>query len=72
MEENLSRLQAYKAMFKFINSYYVRKGKPLQLGNLLSDIQLLPDNTSADPASWYDWLEAVNQVVAEEDLDEAA
>ena len=27
---------------------------------------LLPDHTSADPAAWYDWLEAVNQITNED------
>jgi hypothetical protein len=63
MEEKLSLIQAYKAMFAFICSYYFRKGEPDELGSLLGDIQLWEDGTTADPASWYDWLKAVDKVM---------
>ncbi|MFQ5400500.1 MAG: hypothetical protein ACE5E7_12990 [Anaerolineae bacterium] len=79
MEKTLTLKQAYKAMFVFVKNYYNRKGKTDELGILLGDIQLLSyllddpekegDETSlytADPASWGDWLEAVETVLQEE------
>ncbi|MBK7895979.1 MAG: hypothetical protein WAS33_03415 [Candidatus Promineifilaceae bacterium] len=78
MQEPISIPQAYRAMFVFIKNYYERKGKPAELGILLSDIQLMShlyplreENDSirletADPASWHDWLEAVNTILDED------
>ena len=62
----LTVLQAYKAMFEFIKDYYYQIGKPDQIGNLLSDMQLIKGEFSADPAAWNDWLEAVKKVQQEE------
>lgn len=71
--------QAYKAMFVFVKNYYNRKGQPDELGVLLGDIQLVSyllndpeiegDEISlytADPASWGDWIKAVETVLQEE------
>ena len=79
MESHITAKQAYKAMFVFVKKYYYRKGKPDEIGNLLSDLQLLsyhyddPQRESngdrlntADPASWDDWIEAVGTVLKEE------
>jgi hypothetical protein len=63
MEEKLSFIQAYKAMFEFISAYYFRKGEPDAIGSLLGDIQLWKDGTPIDPASWSDWLLAVDKVM---------
>lgn len=81
MEEKLTTRQAYNAMFLFVKAYYYRKGKPEEIGSLLSDLQplsyLLNDPLregssarldTADPASWDDWLVAVSTVVDEENL----
>ena len=80
MDAELSPTQAYKAMFTFVREYYYRTGRPDDIGNLLSDIQLLshlyedPQRegsagrlSTADPASWEDWLRAVNQVLENQD-----
>jgi len=66
MEEKLTSIQAYKAMFIFIEEYYNRLGKPIEIGNLLSDIQLLRDRVTLDPAAWEDWLKAIRQVQQDE------
>jgi hypothetical protein len=64
MKEKLDVLEAYKCMFEFLREYYYRKGKPDELGDVLSDIQLLESNIPADPAMWEDWIEAVEKVLA--------
>jgi hypothetical protein len=53
-------------MFEFIEDYYNRTGKPVAIGNLLSDCQLIRGEETADPAAWYDWVKAVNKVLCEE------
>lgn len=66
-------------MLIFIENYYNRKNNPEELGILLSDIQLLGSLlrdiegegeknglSTADPASWSDWLESVKTVLREE------
>ena len=63
MNETLTFKEAYKAMFIFVREYYYRTGRPDSIGNLLSDTQLLESGIPADPASWQDWLDAVNKVI---------
>jgi hypothetical protein len=60
-KKNLSSEQAFRAMFLFLNAYYDRTQGKSELASVLSDIQLDPDSGSpADPATWEDWLAAVN------------
>jgi hypothetical protein len=49
---------AYLAMFHFLDSYY-QATKSGDVGGLLGGLSLLQDGSSADPAMWQDWLEAV-------------
>lgn len=72
MENQLTTKQAYKAMFLFIHRYSEHTAKPVGIGNMLSDIQLLSHlhgdlaregdanclHTVA-LASWNDWVNAV-------------
>ena len=62
MEEKITLLDAYKAMVSFLDDYYFRYGQE-NLGSVLGSLQLLPNETTADPAAWYDWLESVKKVV---------
>ena len=66
MEEKITILQAYKAMFEFLRELYYREGRPENLGNFLSDLQLLDNGKSADPASWDDWLSMISNVINNE------
>ena len=63
MNEELTLIQAYKAMLIFIEEYYYRGGEPDEIGLLLGIMQLLDDGEPADPAMWNDWITAVNQVM---------
>ena len=66
MEDKISIIQAYKAMYEFLRELYYREGQPDNLGSFLSDLQLLENGKTADPASWFDWLEIVKRVLLEE------
>jgi hypothetical protein len=54
----LTEKQAYAAMFKFLKDIYERE-HPEYILQMLSDMQLLPDGGSADPAYDSDWQSAV-------------
>ena len=64
MEEKITILEAYKAMITFLDDYYLRFGQD-SVRDILSSIHLLKDGTSADPAAWFDWLEAVKRILKE-------
>lgn len=82
MEEKLTKIQAYKAMFHFLVEYYERKGKPEEIGSLLSDTQTLGDffkDTrregdgtilyTLDSASWGDWLKGVKLLLGPDNME---
>ena len=66
MEEKITVLQAYKAMFEFLNDLYYREGQPDNLGSFLGDLQLLENGNTTDPAAWYDWLDVIRKVIEDE------
>lgn len=57
-------IQAYRAMFEFLQSYYERTGAD-EIGALLGSMQLLNDGVPADSALWDDWLLAVEKISSE-------
>ncbi|MFA6066166.1 MAG: hypothetical protein WC707_03220 [Candidatus Babeliaceae bacterium] len=64
MDCELTKLQAFNVMRKFLENYY-EKTLSDDIGALLGDLQLLQDNRTADPAAWNDWLNCINQIVNE-------
>jgi len=62
LDKELTALEAYKAMLVFLERCWVLRGKPEQVGSVLSAIQLTNETRTADPAAWFDWLEAVEEV----------
>lgn len=66
MNVKLTPIQAYQAMFFFLEGFYSREGNSDEIGLLLSMMQLLGDNKPADPAMWNDWIMAVKRVLAAE------
>ena len=66
MEEKITVLQAYKAMFEFLSDLYYREGQPDNLGGFLGGLQLLDNGNTTDPAAWTDWLEDVNRILKDE------
>ena len=53
--------EAYLAMFYYLDDYYSKMPSD-DLGNLLSDMALLPDGDPANPAAWEDWKKAVEKI----------
>ncbi len=64
METKLTVLEAYKAMYAYLDHYYFQMGEPDEIGGLLGDLRLLDDGTPVDPAAWTDWLDAVKKACA--------
>ncbi len=67
MEKKLSQLQAFKIMQSFLEKYFERTRSD-DVGSLLGDIQLIPNNTTRDPAAWNDWLDCVNSELSKDNL----
>jgi len=59
--------ESYRAMFFFIDELYIQTGYDELAAGILSDMQLLPDNTSVDPAAKINWFRAVNCVMIGEE-----
>jgi len=60
----LNPLQAYRAMFYFLEAYYERTGAD-DVGALLGSMQLLEDGMPADSAIWSEWLLVTTKVLRE-------
>ncbi len=58
--DNLSDIQALKAMQLFLEGYFERT-KSDDIGSLLGDLQLADDGTTFDPAVWDEWLDCVTR-----------
>lgn len=54
----MNKLEAYKAMVRFLEKYYNRT-KSDDIGSLLGDMILIESHRTADPAVWEDWLECI-------------
>lgn len=64
-QQLLTPRQAYLVMFEFLRQYYER-GQSDEIGNLLGNLSLLSDGSSADPPQWTDWEIAVDRVLETE------
>ena len=62
--ENLTEIQAFKAMIIFLDDYYDRTQSD-EIGAILGGLQIVGDGMPADPAAWDDWLKCVRQVLSE-------
>lgn len=58
----LESKQAFQAMVNYLEKYYERT-KSDDIGSILSDLILLEDGTTADPAAWNDWKESVDTIL---------
>jgi hypothetical protein len=65
----LTQEQAYAAMFLFLAQYYHRTSSD-DVGGLLSDLQIMPDGISADPAAMSDWQTCLAQAQAHDSYPE--
>ena len=62
MNDSLTTVEAFRAMFIFLDHYYARGGcESEDIAILLSGISqtLWTDGSTNDPAQWQDWLVAV-------------
>jgi NADH:ubiquinone oxidoreductase subunit len=65
MNENLTTIQSFKAMQKFLEGYY-KKTNSDDIGSLLGDLQLTnTERKTMDPAAWENWLKAIIDVARE-------
>lgn len=53
--------EAFKSMVLFLEGYYERTCSN-DVGGLLSDMILLDDGTTADPAAWNDWINCIEKI----------
>lgn len=60
--EKLSSQQAFEAMVLFLEMYYEHTQSD-DVGGLLSDMIFLEDGTTADPATWGEWVECIERVL---------
>ena len=58
----LTKLEAYLAMYTYLEAYYDR-GKSDEIASMLSSMSILEDGSSADPAIKEDWDDAVESVI---------
>lgn len=66
MEKKITKKQAYIAMIKFLEIYYA-KGNFDDIGSLLGEMDFLSDGSTADSASWEEWIDSVNAIVKSEE-----
>jgi hypothetical protein len=67
MNKKLTVLEAYKAMFYFLENLY-KLTKSDDLGGVLGSMMLLEDESTADPAYWDDWLNAIKKIEKNNDI----
>lgn len=60
---NFPKHEAYAAMFAFLEHRFLLTGSD-DLGALLGSMSLLPDGSTADPAIWDDWLDAIKKAIS--------
>lgn len=65
MNETLTVVQAYKAMYAYLVHLYEMTNSD-DLGGFLGSMSFLASGGTADPAIWSDWLEAVRKANADE------
>ena len=64
-DEKLTVLEAYRAMFNFLEHYYeLGNSESDDIATLLSSMQInLYDNLPMDHAMWQDWLKSIKKAV---------
>ena len=62
-KKQLTEIEAYSAMFAFLEMRYEMTTSD-DLAGLLGSLSLLPDGSPADPAVWQDWIVAVDKAKA--------
>jgi hypothetical protein len=67
VDENLTKIQAFNTMRKFLEMYYKRTLSD-DVGSLLGDLQMIAEDETADPAAWHDWNQALSDVLNEKQI----
>jgi hypothetical protein len=67
MEKKLTIMEAYKAMYYYLENLY-NLTKSEDLADFLSNMMLLEDESTADPAYWDDWLNAIKKLKDGKDI----
>lgn len=57
-DDKLTVLEGFQAMYAYLEAHYSRV-KADEIASVLSDMSTLEDGSTADPAAWKDWLDAV-------------
>lgn len=61
-DQNLTILEAYKSMRNFLYAHHLRVSSD-DVGDILNSLILLKNNNPADPATWHDWINAVEKAL---------
>ncbi len=64
MNHKLTEFEAFKAMRKYLESYYERTSSD-DIACILSDTLFSSEGETADPTAWQDWIEAVEKTLKE-------
>jgi len=62
----LTLQEAYAAMYKYLEHEYEMTGSD-EIGGMLGSMSLLEDGSTADPAVWSDWMQAVEKILSGDD-----
>jgi hypothetical protein len=65
-ERTFSFYEAYKAVIKFLEDYYLHQPPP-DIATFISRMKLLPDGGVIDPSIWTNWLKAIDLMLNEKD-----
>lgn len=63
--DRLTADQAYRIMRLFLERQH-RRSPAIDVAQVLSDTQMLPDGRSADPAALREWLDCADTIVEED------
>ena len=63
LEDTVSLRTAFVIMQRYLESYRKHTSGDVEVGALLSDVQMLQDGSTADPAALGDWLAVAEAVI---------
>jgi len=63
VKKSLTYLEAFKAMCCFLEKYYEQTSSD-DIGSLLGEMQILEDQSTADPAAWEDWINCIQKIIS--------
>ena len=65
----LTKTQAYLAAFRYLDKLYDQEPDET-LGDLLSSMNpyLFTDSSSADPATWFDWVKCIDSITKSDQI----